>query len=183
MWREFSCALALILLLLMSGQARAVDPQSTQAYCDEVRDAAKDAQKRYVSTFKPRQDPGKTFDDATKGCLDGILSFPSAFQFTMPTMAMVQEILKQMATKLLMQACQSAHDQFDRAVDDAMSTVDGGISNVNDQIPSGLGGVSYSTTTIPVAPGPVATPPAGAMSTVKSAWNSVVNFLTGKGNP
>lgn len=181
MWRESVCAAVLALLLLASGQARAVDPASTQAYCDEVKEAAKDAQKRYVSTFKPRQDPGKTFDDATTGCLDGILSYPSAFSFSLPTMAAVQQILKQMATKLIMQACQSARDQFDRAVSDAMDTVNGTASDINGQLPAGTG---IQTNYTPQGASTI-TPPSAATSSqsvISSTWNSVVNFLTGKGD-
>lgn len=174
MWRETATAAVLgVLLLLISGQARALDPESTQAYCDQVRDASRQAQLRYVSTFKPRQDPGKTFDDATSSCLDFIMSYRSSFQFTLPSMAMVQEILQQMAKQMLQRACQAARDQFDRSVQDAMNTV-----NEAGQLPGGLGGVTVTGHSTP-SPAPRQPGPAQAPAE-PSTWESVVNFLSGR---
>lgn len=178
MWREIAWAGALAMLLLVSGEARAVDPESTQAYCDQVRDASKEAQRRYVLTFKPRQDPGKTFDDATRSCLDGILSYPSSFQFTLPTMAAVQEILRQMGKRLMLQACQAARDEFDRAVRDAMNTVNGTVDQINGygQLPGGGVNIGYSTVRGP-APAPQPAPKSAPKS--ESTWDAIVNFLSG----
>ncbi|MEP9574116.1 hypothetical protein QYG34_10605 [Xanthomonas euvesicatoria] len=123
MSRKIALAPLLGALLLTSGTASAIDAASVQAYCDQVRQSAQQAKQRHVQIFAPRQDPGKTFDDATQSCLDGIMSYKSMFQFKMPSLGDVQGILSQMAKEMLNKQCQAARAQFDRAVQDAVSTV------------------------------------------------------------
>lgn len=181
MWREIACAALLGMLLLASGRARAMDATTTQAYCNQVQQAALDAQKRYVTTFTPHQDPGQTFDDATRACLSGILAFPSSFQFTLPTMAGVEQILEQMAKHLMLQACQAAADQYNRAVSDALNTVNSDVNTINQtgQV-SGAGsvggvGVGYTS---PSSLVPVSTPPSTSTPT---STTTVVNMLSNGG--
>lgn len=183
MWRGMACSAALACLLLASGQARATDPSTTQAYCDQVQQAALQAEQRYVSTFTPHQDPGQTFDDATRACLSGILAFPSAFHFTLPTMAGMEQILEQMGKQLMLQACQAAADQYNRAVQDALNTVNNGVNTVNQAtgVPGvgNVGGVGVGYTS-PSSLLPASTPPPSRQPT---STTTVVNLLSNGGKP
>ncbi|KAG0186589.1 hypothetical protein DFQ28_007594 [Apophysomyces sp. BC1034] len=102
----------------------ALDVQSVQAYCDDVKRAAQDAQARHIQTYQPRTDPGKTFDDATSSCLD----FLTNFQVSIPSLW--DGILTAMAKQLLQRACQAARSQFDKAVNDATQSVNGVVGQV-----------------------------------------------------
>lgn len=105
--------------------AHALSAQDTQAYCDAVKEASKSAKVRYVKSFTPRLDPGKAFDNATKGCLDGILNMQAIFQLRIPSIGDVQGMLKQLAGALLNAVCVAAQQEFDNAVQDALDTVNG----------------------------------------------------------
>ncbi|MCD0260742.1 hypothetical protein [Xanthomonas campestris] len=164
MSRKIALAPLLGALLLTSGTASAIDAASVQAYCDQVRQSAQQAKQRHVQIFAPRQDPGKTFDDATQSCLDGIMSYKSMFQFKMPSLGDVQGILSQMAKEMLNKQCQAARAQFDRAVQDAVSTV----NQSTNQLP-GLD-VDVSTGS------GVTVKPKDDESTI---WGSIVNKLGG----
>lgn len=125
------CAAVLVaVMLVQAAPTWALDSASAQAYCDEVKKAAQDAQLRYLQNYQPRQDPGKTFDDAISSCLD----FISGFQVSIPSMW--DGILAAMAKQLLQRVCQTARGQFDKAVGDAMQSVNGGV---------GMPGVGVST--------------------------------------
>ncbi|KLA50857.1 hypothetical protein LN565_00765 [Xanthomonas euvesicatoria pv. euvesicatoria] len=164
MSRKIALAPLLGALLLTSGTASAIDAASVQAYCDQVRQSAQQAKQRHVQIFAPRQDPGKTFDDATQSCLDGIMSYKSMFQFKMPSLGDVQGILSQMAKEMLNKQCQAARAQFDRAVQDAVSTV----NQSTNQLP----GVDVDVST----GSGVTVNPKDRESTI---WGSIVNKLGG----
>ncbi|UXF74692.1 hypothetical protein K7574_21020 (plasmid) [Stenotrophomonas maltophilia] len=164
MSRKIALAPLLGALLLTSGTASAIDAASVQAYCDQVRQSAQQAKQRHVQIYAPRQDPGKTFDDATQSCLDGIMSYKSMFQFKMPSLGDVQGILQQMAKDMLNKQCQAARAQFDRAVQDAVSTV----NQSTNQVPGLDVGVSTGSG--------VTVKPQDGESTI---WGSIVNRLGG----
>lgn len=114
------CAAVLTAVMLAhAAPIWALDTASAQAYCDAVKKAGQDAQLRYIQTYQPRQDPGKTFDDAVSSCLD----FITGFQVSIPTMW--DGILAAMAKQLMQRVCQTARGQFDKAVGDAMQSVNG----------------------------------------------------------
>lgn len=133
----------LIMLTMFSRSAWALDPSSAQAYCDDVKKAAQNAQTKYIQIYQPRVDPGKTFDDATSSCL----GFISNFNVSIPTMW--DGILGNMATQLMQRACQAAQQQFNKAVNDATQSVNGTVNqvpgaNVGVQTGTGNYGVSVS---------------------------------------
>lgn len=117
-------ALILVAVIGHSGQVWALDPQSVQAYCDDIKKAAQDAQTRYIQAYQPRTDPGKTFDDATSSCLD----FITNFQIGIPSLW--DGILQKVAQQILQRACQAARSQFDKAVNDATQSVNGVVGQV-----------------------------------------------------
>ena len=133
MKRKFAIAVMGAALLAPS-VSHAVDPQSVQAYCDDVKKSAQDAQLRYIQTYQPRVDPGKTFDDATSSCLDFINKFNIGFSFNIPSLGDIQGILQQAAQQLLQRTCQAAQQQFNKAVTDAQQSVGQATSGVN-QLP------------------------------------------------
>jgi hypothetical protein len=120
--------------LLAPSVSYAVDPQSVQAYCDEIKKSAQDAQLRYIQTYQPRTDPGKTFEDATTSCLDFINKFNVGFSFNIPSLGDITNILQQAAQQMLQKACQSAAQQFNKAVSDAQQSVGQATTGVN-QLP------------------------------------------------
>lgn len=162
--------LVLAAMLVQSTPVWALDPQSVQAYCDEVKQAAQNAQAKYIQIYQPKQDPGKTFDDATTSCLD----FITSFQVSIPSIW--DGIIMGMAKQLLQRACQAARGQFDKAVNDAVQSVNGTIGQVpgvsvsaNTQTGGGTGiGVSGAVKT-------------DGGSTMQNAANTtidrVINFL------
>lgn len=103
--------------------AQALDVSSSSSHslvdCDDLRRGSLDAQARYIQIAQPRQDPGKTFDDAVSSCLD----FITGFQISIPSMW--DGILAAMAKQLMQRVCQTARGQFDKAVGDAMQSVNG----------------------------------------------------------
>lgn len=123
-----------VLMVAMLAQAAptwALDASSAQAYCDEVKKAGQAAQLRYIQTYQPRQDPGKTFDDAVSSCLD----FITGFQVGIPSIW--DGMLSAMAKQLMQRVCQTARGQFDKAVGDATQSVNGSVGLIP--------GVSVST--------------------------------------
>lgn len=122
--RRNVATLILVATIAQATPSWALDAQSVQAYCDDVKKAAQDAQMKYIQTFQPRTDPGKTFDDATTSCLD----FITNFQVSIPSLW--DGILMGMAKQLLQRACQAARSQFDKAVNDATQSVNGVVGQV-----------------------------------------------------
>lgn len=120
--------------LLTPAVSYAVDPQSVEIYCDGIKKAAQDAQLRYIQTYQPRTDPGKTFEDATTSCLDFINKFNVGFSFNIPSLGDITNILQQAAQAMLQKACQSAAQQFNKSVQDAQQSVGQSVTGVN-QIP------------------------------------------------
>lgn len=99
--------------------------------CDDIRRGSTDAQKKYLDAYTPRQDPGKTFDDAISSCL----VFITGFQVGIPSMW--DGMLSAMAKQMMQRVCQTARGQFDKAVGDATQSVNGSVGLIP--------GVSVST--------------------------------------
>lgn len=112
-----------ISLTALPQQAHALDAASVQAYCEAVKQAAKDAQKKYLGLFTPKVSPQDVFDRAVKVCSEYITKFDGGFKLSIPSLGDIQGMLEREAEKLLRQACQAAQDQFNRALDDAVRTV------------------------------------------------------------
>ncbi len=105
---------------LSSNYAWGLEPQTAQAYCDEVKQAAQAAQMKYLQTYQPRTNPGKTFDDATLPCLDFITKFKSS----LPSL-LDDTVLAQVAKQLLQRTCQAARDQFEKSLNEAKQSISG----------------------------------------------------------
>ncbi|HUX62235.1 hypothetical protein [Sulfuricella sp.] len=123
-----NAAAALIVILIFSPPVLALDVSSSSSRslvdCNDLAQGSRDAQLRYVQTYQPRQDPGKTFDDAISSCLD----FITGFQVSIPSMW--DGILAAMAKQLMQRVCQTARGQFDKAVGDAMQSVNGNVGMI-----------------------------------------------------
>lgn len=138
--------LILILLATLALPVWAMDTPTSPARslvdCDDLSRGALDAQARYIQTYTPRVDPVKTFDDATGACLEFISNFSTGFSFTIPSLGDIDALLRNMASKLLLRACQGATAQFSKAVNDASQSVSGAVG----QIPGVSGGISTAGT-------------------------------------
>lgn len=128
--RKTAAAAALFgaVLIFSLPVAQALDVSSSSSHslvdCDDLRRGSLDAQARYIQIAQPRQDPGKTFDDAVSSCLD----FITGFQISIPSMW--DGILAAMAKQLMQRVCQTARGQFDKAVGDAMQSVGGAAGQI-----------------------------------------------------
>lgn len=121
------------LLLAFSGPAAAISPQEAQRLCDEMAKSAEEARKGMIQIGVPQQDPGKTFQNATKACLSNIAKYKDIFTFKSLSGAAIQQFITQMATQMMESYCQAAASEFDRLVQDAMSEVNsqtGGVVTV-----------------------------------------------------
>ncbi|TAL63619.1 MAG: hypothetical protein EPN79_15810 [Burkholderiaceae bacterium] len=148
--------------------AYALDPQSAQAYCNSVKQAALDAQQAYVKTYTPLQDPQQTFEDATKSCMSSINDIDINIPSMSAWMSALNGVLKKMEQQLIEQACNAAKQQFQNAVNNAENS----INQVTQ--PTGLG-VSTSGGTINV--GTTGNNPIGTV--VNQVGNSVGGKVTG----
>lgn len=145
MKRKCAAVLAAV-MLAHAAPTWALDAASAQAYCDQVKQAAQDAQLRYVQTYQPRVAPVQTFDDAVGSCLEFISLFDIGFSFTIPSLGDIDAFLRNMAMKLLLRACQAATAQFNKAVNDAVKTVTDPINSTLSPLNS-VPGVSAGMTT------------------------------------
>lgn len=139
MKRKCAAALATLTMVLAT-----IGNSTAQALvdCDDLRRGATDAQARYVRIHTPRVDPVKTFDDATASCLEGIAMFDIGFTFQIPSLGDIDALLRNMAMKLLQRACQAATQQFNRAVSDAVQSVNAPLAQVAGNVPGVSGGIS-----------------------------------------
>lgn len=169
-------------LLLAPLPAFALDASSAQQNCQDVRDAAEAARVRAIKAAIPRKDPVEVFQQSTEACLKGIISY-SKFEFKLPSLADLQAMLQQMAQELIARACQSATDQFNRAVQDATAQLDLGQTSVFlpgygdiGLVNTGTGSVSAGSNGITTSGSPVtATTP-----TSQGVVSNVINWVTGK---
>lgn len=126
--RNAAAALLSAILIFSPPVIHALDVSSSSSYslvdCDDLHRGSTDAQKKFLDAYTPRQDPVKTFDDAVSSCLD----FITGFQVGIPSMwdGMLAAMIKQ----LMQRGCQAARGQFDKAVGDAMQSVNGGVGMI-----------------------------------------------------
>lgn len=169
--------LVLVAMLAQSAPVWALDPQSVQAYCDEVKQAAQNAQAKYIQIYQPKQDPGKTFEDATTACLEFINNFNIGFSFQIPSIGDIQGILQRMGQQLLIRACQAAKDQFNKAVNDAMQSVNGQLGDLN-QVPGVNVGVQTGAGSGPGVSAELKNDGGSTLgSAAQNAVDRVINFL------
>ncbi|MFM0265557.1 hypothetical protein [Paraburkholderia sediminicola] len=165
--------MALAVMVCHAGSAWALDPTAVQAYCDALQAASKQAQINYVTRYQPRTDPGQTFDSAISACLQYIASYKPGITLSIPSLGDIQAILAKAAADLLTRACQTAAQQFQTAVNGALSEINQSASTVN-TIP----GVNVSTGTS-TGGVTVQNTGAGGVSTAGSTIsNSIFNSLT-----
>lgn len=119
--------LATLTIMLTAGSATA----QSLVDCDELGRGAREAQTRYVQINTPRTDPVKVFNDATGACLDFIMMFDVGFSLTIPSIGDIDALLRNLATKLLQRACQAATAQFNKAVGDALASVNAPLGTLN----------------------------------------------------
>jgi hypothetical protein len=143
--------------------------------CDDLRRGATEAQARYVHTYTPRVDPVKTFDDATGSCLEFISMFDIGFSFTIPSIGDLDALLRSMAMKLLQRACQAATQQFNRAVNDAVQSVNAPLAQVAGNVPGVSGGISTGSGSA----GVTIKDDGGSTvrNTINNATDRVINFV------
>lgn len=134
---------ALLFALPMS--ASALDAASAQADCNSISQAARDAQLRYLSMYKPKVDPVQTFTLATDVCLTFITNFDIGFSLTIPSLGDLDAFLRRMATAILTRACQAATSAFNTAVNNAIQAVGEQISPIT-SLPGVSAGVTTSST-------------------------------------
>jgi len=163
--------------LLFPTASQAVDPQSVRAYCDDIKQSAQNAQLRYIQTYQPRVDPGKTFEDATTSCLDFINKFNVGFNFQIPTLGDVGAMLQKAAEQMLQKTCQAAAQQFNKAVSDAQQSIGQATNGVN-QLP----GVNVGVSTGSIQPPGVSTTVktdggTAAQGVTDKAIDRIINFL------
>lgn len=179
--RSIAAAVLGTSLIVSSPAALALDIAGNSARslvdCDDVKRGAIEAQQRYIQAYTPRVDPVQTFDDAVGSCLEFVSLFDVGFSFTIPSLGDLDAILRSLATKLLMRACQTATSQFNRAVSDAMNSTLAPLAPLN-SIP-GVGittaasaGVGLSTNVSIGSDGG-----STVRRAVDSATDRVVNFL------
>ena len=130
------------LLLAFAGPAAAISPQEAQRLCDEMAKSAEEARKGMIQIGIPQQDPGKTFQNATKACLGNIAKYKDIFTFKSISGAAIQQFITQMATQMMESYCQAATAEFDRLVQDAMSEVN---SQTGGYVTVGTNGTSVNT--------------------------------------
>lgn len=114
--------IAFAFLMLAMPAAHALDPASSQAYCDQVKSSAQQAQHRYLETFKPMRNPISTFDSATQACLQQIARFSMP---KVPYLEAVQPILQEMAVEFLQKQCRDMTNQYDQQLQEARNYLDG----------------------------------------------------------
>lgn len=109
--------------LLVASPVLAFDRSSALVDCQSVRDAAAAAQRRYIQIYQPQTDPTKTFDQASS-CVSTIsninIGIPSIWD----------GVLQGVANQVLNRACQAAQAQYNKAVNDAMQSVNGSIGQI-----------------------------------------------------
>lgn len=121
------------LLLALTGPVMAMTPQEAQRLCDDMAKSAEEARKGMIQIGVPQQDPGKTFQNATKACLSNIAKYKDIFTFKSISGAAIQAFITEMASQMMESYCQAAASEFDRLVQDAMSEVNsqtGGVITV-----------------------------------------------------
>jgi hypothetical protein len=117
--------------------------------CKSIEEEAARARSKYIQAFTPRTDPVKTFDDATSSCLEFISMFDIGFKFEMPKIGDLDALLRNMAMKLLQRACQAATQQFNRAVNDAVQSVNAPLAGVAD-VPGFSAGISTGSSGVSI---------------------------------
>jgi len=121
--REMARGTLLATLLLACGSAGAIDPQSAQQYCDEVRQAAKTAQQRYIQIAAPRTNPSRTFTNATQACMVWVSRFKIPQVPYFAQYPLVQKVFEEFAIQMLQRQCSEVGSQFDKTVQDALRSV------------------------------------------------------------
>ncbi len=173
MKRNCATLMTAAILMFQPLSASALDSASAQAYCDQVKKAGQDAQTKYIQVYQPRVDPVKTFDDATMSCLDAITNMDLGFGFSIPGLGDIAGMLKNLGTRLMQRACQAASAQFDRAVSDAMNSVNQATTVPG--IGSTVGTYKNSTGGVTVDVSPDVSNTVGR--TVDNATDRVINYL------
>ena len=174
------CAVVLMVLMLAQPfSASALDAASAQADCNNIAQAARDAQLRYLSMYKPKVDPVQTFTLATDVCLMFITNFDIGFSLTIPSLGDLDAFLRRMATAILTRACQAATSAFNTAVNNAIQAVGEQVSPIT-SLPGVSAGVTTSssgTSGVNVS-GSVSTDNGAAVNSVAdSTANRVVNIV------
>lgn len=167
-------------MLFTCSTASAIDPESAKAYCDEVRQAAKNAQQKAIQVSAPRQDPSRTFNGATQKCMEWVAqqSIPSVPMFQ--SYPAVQKMFEQFAIRMLNKQCQEAGQQFDKSVNDALRSVNEQYNDYGQIIGYAQGaGATMQGARSNVMLTPTTQVPQQQQQAEPSTWDRIVNFLGG----
>ena len=142
--------LTIVIAGVLSSPAYALDAESTQQYCEDVKNAGKTAMERYVQQHTPKQAPSNIFNDSVQSCIDNITSM--GVGISIPSLGNIAGMLQDLAKKAMEKACQAATDQFDDAVNDALGSVNDRFDDFNNSTgmdvgvgTNGQGGVSVGS--------------------------------------
>lgn len=179
--RNLKSVCASMLAVVALGQslpASANDVTSAEADCESVAQAARDAQLRYLATYKPRVDPVQTFTQSTDVCLAFISNFDVGFSLNIPSLGDLDAFLRRMATAILTRACQAATSTFNSAVNNAMQSVDQQVAPIT-SLPGVSAGISTSSGSSGLSVRGAVTTDSGAAvnNAVDTTANRVVNIL------
>lgn len=123
---------AILLFFMVSEPVLALDAASVKQYCDDVKAAAQAAMNRDIALNQPSKSPSSIFNDSVKSCMEKISSM--GIGINIPGIGDLTGMLESLAKKLMDMACQAAKDQFDAAVNDAVSKVNEPLGDIN-QVP------------------------------------------------
>lgn len=171
-------ALLAIALAMACTPVWAVTSDTAQQDCQDVRDAAQAGMERAIKAAIPNKDPGQVFDEATESCLKFIIDY-SKFEFKIPSLGDIQGMLQQMGQDLITKACQSAQDQFDQAVQEAMGQLGEQIPTMP-SLPGGIPGNGAIAMKPAGAGAAMQTPPPAQSGKDPGFFGGLINWVTGK---
>lgn len=159
------------LMLAYAAPSRSNDAASALVDCDNVRQAATDAQTKYIEAYTPRVNPVQTFDDSVTSCIENISNFDIGLR--LPSLLDLESLLNNMMKQLMQQVCQAATGQFEKAVNEATRSVNGSVAGsaggiVTNPATSGRGNTGVTVT---------GDNGATVRNAVSNATDRVINFL------
>lgn len=111
---------AFLICVFSAAPALALDPATKQAVCNEIQQSAAGALETAIKVYVPKRNPSRTFDDATKACLQLIVQY-NKIPMGMLNMGALQPILQKLGEDLLMKECSAAADRFNRTLNEALA--------------------------------------------------------------
>lgn len=123
--------LAFALTAFSAVPAMALDAAAKQAVCNEIQQTAAKALETGIKVYVPRQNPSRTFNDATQMCLKLIVQY-NKIPMGMLNLGALQPILRQLGEDLLTKECSAAANKFNSTLNQALA--ERGMSYTNGQL-------------------------------------------------